>query len=117
MICGSYFCTNNVFLYCFYKKIDILVMRMEKNFDKNVIEISEEKIKELLPRYSKKRIEKACVILKMIAENPNVSIEELRIALNVTDRTVARYLAELKNKDIIERKGPDNGGEWKITLS
>lgn len=92
-------------------------MRMEKNFDKNVIEISEEKIKELLPRYSKKRIEKACVILKMIAENPNVSIEELRIALNVTDRTVARYLAELKNKDIIERKGPDNGGEWKITLS
>lgn len=102
-----------------------LVMRMEKNFDKNVIEnvmenvieISEEKIKELLPRYSKKKIEKACVILKMIAENPNVSIEELRIALNVTDRTVARYLAELKNKDIIERKGPDNGGEWKITLS
>lgn len=53
----------------------------------------------------------------MIAENPNVSIEELRIALNVTDRTVASYLAELKNKDIIERNGPDNGGEWKITLS
>lgn len=71
----------------------------------------------MLPRYSKKKITKACVILKMIAENPNVSIEELRIALNVTDRTVASYLAELKNKDIIERNGPDNGGEWKITLS
>ena len=24
------------------------------------------------------------------------------------------YIYELKNKGIIERKGPDNGGEWKI---
>ena len=36
------------------------------------------------------------------------------IALDVTDRTIARYISELKDKDIIERKGPDNGGEWKI---
>ena len=38
----------------------------------------------------------------------------LRIALDVTDRTIARYISELKDKGIIERKGPDNGGEWKI---
>lgn len=37
-----------------------------------------------------------------------------RLALDVTDRTIARYISELKNKGIIERKGPDNGGEWKI---
>ncbi len=55
-----------------------------------------------------------CEILKMISENPNISIDELRIALDVTDRTIARYISELKNKGIIERKGPDNGGEWKI---
>ena len=30
------------------------------------------------------------------------------------DRTIARYISELKDKGIIERKGPDNGGEWKI---
>lgn len=52
------------------------MMRMEKDFNKNVIEniieISEEKIKELMPGYSKK-IAKACMILKMISENPNVS--------------------------------------------
>ena len=33
---------------------------------------------------------------------------------NVTDRTIARYISELKDKGIIEQKGPDNGGKWKI---
>ena len=50
----------------------------------------------------------------MISEKPNISIDELRIALDVTDRTIARYISELKNKGIIERKGPDNGGKWEI---
>ena len=49
-----------------------------------------------------------------ISENPSISIDELRLALDVTDRTIARYIYELKNKGIIERKGPDNGGKWKI---
>lgn len=33
------------------------------------------------------------------------------LALDVTDRTIARYISELKDKGIIERKGPENGGE------
>lgn len=83
-----------------------------ENVIENVIEISE-KIKKLMPEYSKK-LAKACEILKMISENPNISIDELRIALDVTDRTIARYISELKDKGIVERKVPDNGGEWKI---
>lgn len=63
-----------------------LVMKMEKESDENVIEnvieISEEKIKQLMPEYSKK-ISKACEILKMILENPNISFDELRRALDV----------------------------------
>ena len=82
--------------------------------NENVIEISEEKMKQLMPEYFKKKLTKACEILKMISENPNNSIDELRIALDVTDRTIARYISELKDKGIIERKGPDNGGRWKI---
>ena len=88
--------------------------QVNENVIENVIEISEEKIKKLMPEYSKKKLTKACEILKMISENPNISIDELRIALDVTDRTIARYISELKDKGIIERKGPDNGGEWKI---
>ena len=95
-----------------------LVMKMERvsdeNVIENVIEISEEKIKQLIPEYSKKKLTKVREILKMISKNPNISIDELRVALDVTDRTIARYISELKNKGIIERKGPDNGGEWKI---
>ena len=87
---------------------------VNENVIENVIEISEEKMKQLMPEYSKKKLTKACEILKMISENPNISIDELRIALDVTDRTIARYISELKDKGIIEQKGPDNGGKWKI---
>jgi len=68
----------------------------------------------LMSEYSKKKLAKVCEILKMISENPNISIDELRIALDVTDRIIVRYISELKDKGIIERKGTDNGGEWKI---
>ena len=93
---------------------DSYATQANENVIENVIEISEEKMKQLMPEYSKKKLAKACEILKMISENPNISIDELRIALDVTDRTIARYISELKDKGIIERKGPDNGGEWKI---
>ena len=63
---------------------------------------------------SKKKLAKACEIQKMNSENKKITIDELRIALDVTDRTIARYISELKDKGIIERKGPDNGGKWKI---
>lgn len=36
-----------------------------------------------MPEYSKKKISKACEILKMISENPNISFDELRRALDV----------------------------------
>lgn len=48
-----------------------------------------------MPEYSKKKLAKACEILKMISENPNIFIDELRIALDVTDRTIARYISDL----------------------
>lgn len=82
--------------------------------NENVIEISEEKVKKLMPEYSRKKLAKSCEVLKMISEKTNISIDELRIALDVTDRTIARYISELKDKGVIERKGPDNGEKWKI---
>ena len=84
--------------------------------NENVIEISEKRIKEFMPKASKKKIEKAVEIIKMISENPQISIDEMRVSLNVTDRTVARYISELKENKVIERIGPDNGGVWKIRI-
>ena len=69
-----------------------------------------------MPKASKKKIEKAVEIIKMISDNPQISIDEMRVSLNVTDRTVARYISELKENKVIERIGPDNGGVWKIRI-
>jgi predicted HTH transcriptional regulator len=107
-----------------------LTMEKNENVIENVIEepvnvienvIEEpvnviEKIKTLLPEYSKKKLEKATVIIQMISENPQISIDELRIAMGVTDRTIARYISELKNHKIIDRVGPDNGGSWSVLI-
>ena len=71
-------------------------------------------MKELIPEYSKKKVAKATNILKLISENPQISIDELRTALDVTDRTISRYISELKEHKIIERIGSDNGGMWKM---
>lgn len=94
-----------------YEEREPIEVRIE-----NVIEISEARLKEFMPKASKKKIEKAVDIIKMISENPHISIDEMRITLNVTDRTVARYISEMKANKIIERIGPDNGGVWKIQI-
>lgn len=90
--------------------------RENENVIENVIDISEKRIRECIPSYSKKKAARAFEIVKMISDNPKVSIGEMRIELDVTDRTIARYISELKEHNIIDRIGPDNGGSWKILL-
>ncbi len=87
-----------------------------ENVIENVIGISETQIKKRMPEYSRKKIAKAYEIVKMILENPHISIDEMRKTMDVTDRTIARYISDLKEHDIIERVGPDNGGLWKFLL-
>ena len=57
-----------------------LVMKMEEreneNVIENVIDISEEQIKRRLPEYSKKKVANAYEIVRMISENPKISIKE-----------------------------------------
>jgi predicted HTH transcriptional regulator len=97
-----------------------LVLKMvkdeNKNVTENVIQISEKQIQELMTGYSKKKIAKAYGIVKMITDNPQISIDDMRKALDVTDRTIARYISDLKAFKIIDRVGPDNGGSWKVLL-
>ena len=51
-----------------------------------------------------------CFIDNSTFENGMKTIDEMRKALDVTDRTIARYLSDLKEHGIIKRIGPDNGG-------
>lgn len=66
-----------------------------ENVIENVIENPEIELKKLLPGYSKKKLVKAEEILKMISDDPQISFDDLRLALNVSDRTIARYISEL----------------------
>ena len=66
---------------------------MEENV--NVIEISEKRIREILSEYSKKKVTRAFEIVKMISDNPKISIDEMGITLDVADRTIARYISDL----------------------
>lgn len=39
------------------------------------------------------------------------------MALDITDRTIARYISELKEFKIIDRIGPNNGGTSIATVN
>ena len=51
-------------------------------------------------------------ILKAIAYNSNITRAEIARVTNVSDSTVKRYLKELQETGVIERKGSDTKGEW-----
>jgi len=36
--------------------------------------------------------------------------------IGITERAIEKQLAKLKEKEIIDRVGPDKGGHWKIKL-
>jgi len=54
------------------------------------------------------------IILQLIASNPSVSTIEMAKAIGINRSAVSKHLKALKDKDIIERIGPDKGGKWSI---
>ncbi len=53
-------------------------------------------------------------ILNLITNNPNITRNELSKKLNITSDGIKYNLKKLKDNNIIERIGPDNGGYWKV---
>ncbi len=53
-------------------------------------------------------------ILRMIADNPIISAEEIAESLGITSRAVEKQIASLKKKGMIRRIGPDRGGHWEV---
>ena len=87
-----------------------------KNGSENVTVNVTEKLIKLLPNYSKPKIRNASTILELIEENSQISRIQLKDNLRVTERTIARYLADLKAAGIIKRIGSDKSGSWQILL-
>ncbi|MFA5727689.1 MAG: HTH domain-containing protein [Saccharofermentanaceae bacterium] len=53
-------------------------------------------------------------IIGFLRENNALSAKFIANKMNVTERTIQRYLKILANKSIIRRIGPPKGGRWEI---
>ncbi len=53
-------------------------------------------------------------LIEIIAQNKDVTTEQMANLLNITRRTVAKHTKKLQEKGIIRRVGPDFGGYWEI---
>lgn len=53
-------------------------------------------------------------IIKLIENNPNITIIDLSKMLNISDRAVKNNLNKLKMAGIISREGSDKKGSWKV---
>jgi predicted HTH transcriptional regulator len=55
-------------------------------------------------------------ILRIIAENPQITYDTLSRRLNMPRRTVAREMKTLREEGIIKRIGSDKSGHWEIAV-
>ncbi len=53
-------------------------------------------------------------ILELIKLNPHITVSELAQQLDISTRAIANHIKTLKNENLLERVGADNGGYWKI---
>lgn len=80
--------------------------------NKNVTEnVTENVIENVTENVTENRLAN---ILNLMGKNKEITSSELSKILNVTRRTIARDIEELKNKNLIERIGPDKGGHWEV---
>jgi len=53
-------------------------------------------------------------ILAYIRENPDITIPELSLLLEITERSVERNISQLQKDNKLLRIGPAKGGHWKV---
>ena len=53
-------------------------------------------------------------VLKFITDNNKASAASIARAMSVTQRTVERYIRELREEGVLIRHGSSRGGYWKV---
>ena len=54
------------------------------------------------------------IIIAIIRDNPNITVNQLMIKTSLSEPGVKKNLKQLKEKGIIERVGSNKTGYWKI---
>lgn len=113
----SYFITRLFVREGFEKDSGIVKNDIENGIDNDIengIDDIVENAKCKLEEVSNKKWKNIEKIIIEIHKNNKISISELKEITGLSERTVARYLKELKEKKVIDRDGPDHGGTWII---
>jgi len=53
-------------------------------------------------------------ILKLMVQNPQITINELAEDIGISDRAVKKNIKVLKEKGLLRRVGPAKGGYWQV---
>ena len=56
-------------------------------------------------------------IIHLIAQNPDITRQQMAEAIGITDNGVKYHLRKMQEKSLIRRIGPDKGGHWEIVQS
>ena len=107
----DYFITR-LFIHDGFNRSDIDQENVVENVIDNVVDNLSEKIKEHLGSYSPKKKTTATKIIRLIADNGNLTSAEIAEMIGATERTVQRYINEFKNAGLIIREGSDISGRW-----
>ena len=73
-------------------------------------------LKTALTHRSAKVVERMGVLLQQLLRDKNITIIALASLLGASRRTVQEDIAILKNLKVLDRIGPDNGGEWVVMM-
>ncbi len=74
-------------------------------------------LKTALIHRSAKVVERMGVLLQQLLRDKDITIVALASLLGASRRTVQEDIAFLKNLKVLDRIGPDNGGEWVVLLT
>jgi ATP-dependent DNA helicase RecG len=55
-------------------------------------------------------------ILAEMIENPKVTQKKLATIVGINDKNIRNNIQVLKKKGLVERVGPDKGGNWKVLI-
>lgn len=83
-----------------------------ENGAENGVEFLFETSKRRLEKYTPKKRKTAERILAAIMDNPQITIAQMTADTGIANRTIQRYLSELRPMDVLKREGSDTSGKW-----
>ena len=60
--------------------------------------------------------EKTELVIELIRENPEISVSDVALKLNISQDGARYHLNKLKKQGVIHHEGPTNGGRWIIDI-